>query len=151
HSAYHTPLDDKFRIQDSNDYFDSEAQRIENFQQILDKWFTRANKELYENVDSEIVKPQDPLATLEQDLAHNQISRSPRYMGHVVDHRPLALKQSLLLKRFTPFHLMRPHGSQKMCQSSDSVSVVRIPMKSSKSRVHPRGIQQLERNSYRIL
>ena len=35
--------------------------------------------------------------------------------------------------RFTPFHLMRPHGSQKMCQSSDSVSVVRIPMKSSKS------------------
>ena len=86
HSVYHTPLDDEFRIQDSNDYLDSEAQRIENFQQILDKWFTRANKELYENVDSEIVKPHDPLATLEQDLAHDQISRSPRYMGHVVDH-----------------------------------------------------------------
>ena len=62
HSAYHTPLDDKFRIQDSNDYFDSEAQRIENFQQILDKWFTRANKELYENADSEIVKPHDSVS-----------------------------------------------------------------------------------------
>ena len=99
HSVYHTPLDDEFRIQDSNDYLDSEAQRIENFQQILDKWFTRANKELYENVDSEIVKPHDPLATLEQDLAHDQISRSPRYMGHVVDNWPFALKQSLLQKR----------------------------------------------------
>ena len=62
HSTYHTPLDDEFGIQDSNDYFNSEAQRIENFQQILDKWFTQANKELSENVDSKIVKPHDSVS-----------------------------------------------------------------------------------------
>ena len=62
HSAYHASLDDEFEIQDSNDYFDSEARRIENFQRTLDKWFARANKELRENVDSEIVKPHDSMS-----------------------------------------------------------------------------------------
>ena len=39
HSAYHASLDDEFEIQDSNDYFDSEDRRIENFQRTLDEWF----------------------------------------------------------------------------------------------------------------
>ena len=46
----------------SNDYFDSKARRIENFQRTLDEWFARANKELRENVDSEIVKPHDSVS-----------------------------------------------------------------------------------------
>lgn len=61
-SAYHASLADEFEIQDSNDYFDSEARRIENFQRTLDEWFARANKEVRKNVDSEIVKPHDSVS-----------------------------------------------------------------------------------------
>ena len=46
HNAYHATLDDDFEIQDSQEYFECENQRIVNFQRTLEEWFSRAESEI---------------------------------------------------------------------------------------------------------
>ena len=61
HNAYHASLDDEFEIQDSQEYFECETQRIVNFQRTLDEWFAKAEDKHRRRVDSE-VNPQDPIS-----------------------------------------------------------------------------------------
>ena len=46
HNEYHATLDDDFEIQDSQEYFECENQRILNFQRTLEEWFSRAESEI---------------------------------------------------------------------------------------------------------
>ena len=46
HNAYHATLDGDFEIQDSQEYFECENQRIPDFQQTLVEWFSRAESEI---------------------------------------------------------------------------------------------------------
>ena len=46
HSACHATLDDDFEIQDSQEYFECENQRIVNFQRTLEEWFSREEREI---------------------------------------------------------------------------------------------------------
>ena len=46
HNAYHATLDNDFEIQDSQEYFKCENQRIVNFQRTLKEWFSRVESEI---------------------------------------------------------------------------------------------------------
>ena len=46
HNAYHATLDDDFKIQHSQEYFECENQRIVNFQRTLEEWFSREESEI---------------------------------------------------------------------------------------------------------
>jgi len=61
HNAYHASLDDEFEIQDSQEHFECETQRIVNFQRTLDEWFAKAEDKHRRRVDSE-VNPRDSIS-----------------------------------------------------------------------------------------
>ena len=61
HNAYHASLDDEFEIQDSQEYFECETQRIVNFQRTLDEWFAKAKDKRLRKEESE-VDPRDSIS-----------------------------------------------------------------------------------------
>ena len=61
HNTYHASLDDEFEIQDSQEYFECETQRIVNFQRTLDEWFAKAEDKHRRKVESE-VDPRDSVS-----------------------------------------------------------------------------------------
>ena len=46
HNAYHATLEDDFEIQELQEYFECENQRIVNFQRTFEDWFSRVESEI---------------------------------------------------------------------------------------------------------
>ena len=54
HNANHATLEDDFEIQDLQEYFECENQRIVNFYWTLNKWFSKAESKSLKGAESEI-------------------------------------------------------------------------------------------------